>query len=80
MPEIDILVPNSGVFVMKPARPGRASGDLFRERLTVIIDMRHPLVHLGDVMPWPDFDESFGKFYRPLGRPSRRVSWPGCTT
>ncbi len=46
MPEIDPrgLIP--GVFLMKPARPGRASGDLFRERLDAIVDMRHPLVRL----------------------------------
>ena len=56
---------------MKPARPGRASDDLFRERLDAIIDMRHPLVRLAGLMPWADFDESFGKFYKPLGRPAK---------
>lgn len=71
MPAIDLLAPIPGVFLMKPARPGRASGDLFRERLDAIIDMRHPLVRLGALMPWADFDESFGKFYKPLGRPAK---------
>ena len=46
MPQIDPKVPIPGVFLMKPTRPGRASGDLFRERLDAIIDMRHPLVRL----------------------------------
>ncbi len=71
MPAIDLLAPIPGVFLMKPARPGRASGDLFRERLDAIIDMRHPLVRLGALMPWADFDTSFGRFYKPLGRPAK---------
>ena len=40
-------------------------------KLAAIIDMRHPLVHLGGLMPWADFDESFGRFYKPLGRPAK---------
>ncbi len=65
------MAPISGVFLMKPARPGRASGDLFRERLDAIIDMRHPLVRLAGLMPWADFDESFGQVLqaaRPAGQ------------
>ena len=56
---------------MKPARPGRAGGDLVRERLDAIIDMNHALVHLAGLVPWADFDQRFGTFYRPLGRPAR---------
>ena len=56
---------------MKPIRPGRATPDLFRERLDAIIDMRHGLVRLADLMPWSDFDESFGKFFDPIGRPGK---------
>ncbi len=56
---------------MKPARPGRASGDLFRARPDAIVDMRPPLVRLAALLPWADFDESFGKFYKPLGRPAK---------
>jgi len=56
---------------MKPIRPGRATPDLFRERLDAIIDMRHGLVRLADLMPWSDFDESFGKFFEPIGRPGK---------
>ncbi len=56
---------------MKPVRRGRSNPDLFRERLDAIIDMRHGLVRLADLMPWSDFDESFGKFFKPIGRPAK---------
>jgi hypothetical protein len=56
---------------MKPVRRGRANPDLFRERLDVIIDMRHGLVRLAALMPWSAFDESFGKFFKPIGRPAK---------
>jgi IS5 family transposase len=56
---------------MKPVRRGRANPDLFRERLDAIIDMRHGLVRLAGLMPWSDFDESFGKFFKPIGRPAK---------
>ncbi len=55
---------NFRCFLMKPVRP-----DLFRERLDAIIDMRHGLVRLAGLMPWSDFEESFGKFFKPTGRP-----------
>ncbi len=56
---------------MKPVRRGRSSPDLFRERLDAIIDMRHGLVRLAGLMPWSDFDESFGKFFKSTGRPAK---------
>ncbi len=56
---------------MKPVRRGRSNPDLFRERLDAIIDMRHGLVRLAGLMPWSDFDESFGKFFKPTGRPAK---------
>ena len=56
---------------MKPSKPSRGSGDLFRERLDAIIDLAHPLVRLSGLMPWAAFDESFGKFYKPIGRPAK---------
>ena len=59
---------------MKPSRPGRASGDFFRDRLDAIIDMRHPLVRLAGLIPWSDFEVRFGKFYKPLGRRAKRRS------
>jgi IS5 family transposase len=56
---------------MKPVRRGRSNPDLFRERLDAIIDMRHSLVHLAGLLPWSAFDESFGKFFKPIGRPAK---------
>ncbi len=56
---------------MKPTKQSDGGKDLFRERLEAIIDMRHPLVRLGDLVPWADFEKDFGKFYKPLGRPAK---------
>ena len=56
---------------MKPARRGRSNPDLFRERLDAIINMRHGLVRLAALMSWSAFDESFGKFFKPIGRPAK---------
>ena len=56
---------------MKPVRRGRSNPDLFRERLDAIINMRHGLVRLSALMPWSMFDESFGKFFKPIGRPAK---------
>ena len=56
---------------MKPVRRGRSNPDLFRERLDAIINMRHGLVRLSALMPWSTFDESFGKFFQPIGRPAK---------
>jgi len=56
---------------MKPVRRGRANPDLFRERLDAIINMRHSLVRLAELLPWSAFDKSFGKFFKPIGRPAK---------
>ncbi len=56
---------------MKPSKHNRHDADLFRERLVAIIDMDHSLVRLTGLVPWPSFDEAFGKHYRPLGRPAK---------
>jgi len=56
---------------MNPAKPSRKTDDLFRERLDVIINREHALVRLGRLVPWADFDTSFGKFYKPIGRPAK---------
>ncbi len=45
--------------------------DFFRDRLEAIIDNAHPLVRLSHLMPWSVFEESFGRFYRPMGRPAK---------
>lgn len=56
---------------MKPSKQSSGGKDLFRERLDAIIDLRHPLVRLTGLMAWAEFDESFGMFYKPLGRPAK---------
>ena len=55
----------------QPSKQSRGGKDLFRERLDAIIDLRHPLVRLAGLVPWPDFDEAFGRFYKPVGRPAK---------
>ncbi|MGN7733654.1 IS5 family transposase [Ensifer sp. 22564] len=56
---------------MRPTRPSCGRNDLFRDRLDAIINLKHPLVKLSRVMDWARFDEAFGGFYRPVGRPAK---------
>ncbi len=56
---------------MEPSKQSRGGKDLFRERLDAIIDLKHPLVRLAGLVPWSDFDEAFGRFYKPIGRPAK---------
>ena len=53
----------------KPMLP--ISGDLYRSRLDQILDHRHELFRLAGLIDWDDFDQEFGRFYRPLGRPAK---------
>jgi IS5 family transposase len=53
----------------KPTLP--SSGDLNRSRLDQILDHRHELFQLADLIGWDHFDQEFGRFYRPLGRPAK---------
>jgi IS5 family transposase len=48
-----------------------SSGDLYRSRLDQILDQRHELVRLAGLIDWDGFDQEFGRFYRPLGRPAK---------
>jgi transposase, IS5 family len=52
----------------KPTMP--SSGDLYRSRLDQILDQRHGLFRLASLIDWEKFDQAFGRFYRPLGRPA----------
>ena len=56
---------------MRPSRLSSGTVDLFRERLEAIIDPHHALVRLAGLVPWSRFDEAFGRFYRPIGRPAK---------
>jgi len=51
--------------------PGAESADLYRHRLDNMLDQRHELFRLAGLMPWASFDDAFGRFYRPLGRPAK---------
>ena len=53
----------------KPALP--SSGDLYRSRLDQILDHHHELFRLAGLIDWDRFDQEFGRFYRPLGRPAK---------
>jgi IS5 family transposase len=53
----------------KPTLP--SSGDLYRSRLDQILNPRHALFRLAGLINWDSFDEEFGRFYRPLGRPAK---------
>jgi IS5 family transposase len=53
----------------KPTLP--SSGDLYRSRLDQILDQRHELFRLASLIDWDGFDQEFGRFYRPLGRPAK---------
>ena len=53
----------------KPTPPG--SSDLYRSRLDQIVDRRHELFRLAGLIDWARFDQEFGRFYRPLGRPAK---------
>ena len=53
----------------KPTLP--SSGDLYRSRLDQILDQRHALFRLAALIDWKSFDQEFGRFYRPLGRPAK---------
>ena len=56
---------------MQPSKQSRGGKDLFRERLDAIIDLKHPLVRLAELVPWSEFDAAFGRFYKPIGRPAK---------
>ncbi|WP_457812092.1 IS5 family transposase [Sinorhizobium meliloti] len=56
---------------MRPTQPSSGKHDLFRERLDAMINLKHPLVRLGKAIAWERFDQAFGGFYRPIGRPAK---------
>ncbi len=60
---------------MKPRETKKSGvGDLFRERLENLIDLRHPLAKLSEVVDWAVFEEAFGALYdAEQGRPGVAV-------
>jgi IS5 family transposase len=49
--------------------PSQSEADMFRNRLENMIDMRHELVRLAELIDWKRFDEAFGGLYAEKGRP-----------
>jgi transposase, IS5 family len=57
---------------MGPKPPERPEiGDLYRNRLDNMLDPQHELFRLAGLIAWCGFDDEFGRFYRPLGRPAK---------
>jgi len=56
---------------MRPKQPDQSeTPELFRARLENLIDRRHPLVRLAELIDWRVFEESFGPLYKEgVGRP-----------
>lgn len=56
---------------MKPKTPPSEQDDLFRARLAEMIDMRHELVKLAELIDWETFDREWGGFFPShTGRPA----------
>ena len=56
---------------MKPRTSPREQDDLFRARLVEMIDMRHELVKLAELIDWGTFDREWvGFFPSHTGRPA----------
>lgn len=60
---------------MKPRVKPQDSGmeDLFRSKLKSIIDLRHELVRLGDLIDWGRLEAHFAPYYKPAGRPGSPI-------
>jgi transposase, IS5 family len=60
---------------MKPKEMRRSpTDDLFRQRLENIIDMRHELIKLSEIIDWSSLSEEFGSFYSEgVGRPAKPI-------
>ena len=55
---------------MRPKPPNPATiDDLFRHRLSNIIDQRHELLRLVGLIDWSGFDRDYGAVYAEEGRP-----------
>ena len=55
---------------MQPKSPPPGQPELFRSALVNLVDRRHPLVRLADLIDWDRFATAFGPLYREgVGRP-----------
>ena len=56
---------------MKPQTPpDLPTDDLFRNRLENLIDTRHELVKLSELIDWEHFDAQWGEAFCEVGRPA----------
>lgn len=57
-------------FMRPKAQEASLQEDLFREKLTNLINLRHPLCRLAERIPWHELNERFGALYTEKeGRP-----------
>lgn len=54
---------------MRPKPPNAAADDLFRHRLSNMLDQRHELLRLAELIDWRRFDREYGALYAEAGRP-----------
>jgi IS5 family transposase len=53
-------------------KPSRLQGELFKTRLSKIVNLGHALCRLAGVIEWAEFDKTFGELYCPdQGRPAK---------
>jgi IS5 family transposase len=66
---------------MPPKLPPPEQPELFRSALVNLVDPKHPLVRLADLIDWDRFATAFGPLYRDgVGRPGLPTRpWSGCT-
>ena len=51
---------------MRPPKPENSpDADLFRSRLDNLLDQRHELYRLAELIDWSEFDQAFGELYCP---------------
>jgi len=56
---------------MGPKQPVATSHELFRQPLSEMVNSKHPLVKLADVIDWEEIERSFGAhFESSTGRPA----------
>jgi len=53
----------------KPTQQDSGTEDLFRAKLRNIINLRHELVRLAELIDWEGMERSFARFYHEAGRP-----------
>lgn len=58
---------------MKGKSPDKKQLDFFSQPLEKLLNPRHPLYRLADIMPWDEFEDAFSDLYSHTGRPSEPI-------